>query len=199
MAAHTGRMKRFKEAIYKQEEEINVRMTDMFSLFKEYTKGKSLKKVLVREEVSKPITKYVNDIFLVRMKNSEDKESDQGSDVNIMPLMIYNKLTSKKPIRTNISLSLANHSYVYPEGITEDVLIDVSGFVRILEWEERIENCKDGKIKFGKWREKMFDDKNLVRHHFFIYDHELENDGSGVSAKGESRKESDSESSYKSR
>ncbi|GKF69135.1 retrovirus-related pol polyprotein from transposon TNT 1-94 [Tanacetum coccineum] len=55
--------------------------------------------------------------------------ADQGSDVNIMPLTIYNKLTNKKPVRTNIRLSLANHSYVYPLGIAKDMLEEVAGFV----------------------------------------------------------------------
>ncbi|GKE72677.1 zf-CCHC domain-containing protein [Tanacetum coccineum] len=55
--------------------------------------------------------------------------ADQGSDVNIMPLSFYNKLTSEKPTGTNIRLSLANHSYIYPRGVAEDVLIDVAGFV----------------------------------------------------------------------
>ncbi|GJW25488.1 zinc finger, CCHC-type containing protein [Tanacetum coccineum] len=131
---------------------------------------------------------------------------DQGSDVNIMPLTIYNKLHSEKPMRTNIRLSLANHSYVYPEGIAEDVLIDVAGFVypakikcrkgsmtliagkfkvrRILEWEERVENFKDGKIEFSERRGKVFNNKNLGGHNFFIYDHELEKNESSVSVKG---------------
>ncbi|GJY74224.1 MAK10-like protein [Tanacetum coccineum] len=55
--------------------------------------------------------------------------ADQRSDVNIMSLSISNKLTSENPIGTNIRLSIANHSYIYPLGITEDVLIDVAGFV----------------------------------------------------------------------
>ncbi|GKF17649.1 MAK10-like protein, partial [Tanacetum coccineum] len=267
MTAHTERMERFKEAIYKQREEINERMTEMFSLLKEYTKGKYPEKVLVREEVSKPVTKYVNAISLVRVEDDKGKKGDevvdknvvepielvekkeamddvkdnesdrsvnedstrwgkyvdrlmemprsqpigyylkheinkktiedlvdnhkyndsllatrlgkmdnetynslpvgpmydailkkklarkygregnfvipcsikrlkfmnalanQGSDVNIMPLSIYSKLTSEKPTWTNIRLSLANHSYIYPLGIAEDVLVDVVGFV----------------------------------------------------------------------
>ncbi|GJU62772.1 MAK10-like protein [Tanacetum coccineum] len=174
--------------------------------------------------------------------------ADQGSDVNIMPLSIYNKLTSKKPIRTNIILSLANHSYIYPLGITEDELIDVAGFVypinfimldikedecmplisgtpflttakaaikfdkgrmtimagnykirfvrtlehpskieerikgdlepiiltnhvkiRILEWEKRINNHQEKEMGLNKWRSKVFDDKHLMGHNFFIY------------------------------
>ncbi|GJV32917.1 hypothetical protein Tco_1393317 [Tanacetum coccineum] len=286
MAAHTERIERFNEAIYKQREKINERMTEVFILLKEYTKGKSPEKVLVREEVSKPITNYVNVISLVRIENEKDREcvevidkifkeqiniaerekvaddvedgesdgsmnenstrwgkyadrltkiprsrpigyyvkheinkktikdlvdnhkyndsllatrlgkmdnetykslpvgpmyvailkkklvrknkgegnfviacsigrlkymnalADQGSDVNIMPLTIYNKLTNKKPVRTNIRLSLANHSYVYPLGIAEDVLEEVAG------------------------------------HNFFIYDHELEKEGSSASGEG---------------
>ncbi|GJX35924.1 reverse transcriptase domain-containing protein [Tanacetum coccineum] len=54
---------------------------------------------------------------------------DQGSDVNIMPLSIYNKLTDKRPAETDIRLSLASHSYIYPLGIAEDVLVDVAGYV----------------------------------------------------------------------
>nr|GEW53396.1 hypothetical protein [Tanacetum cinerariifolium] len=41
--------------------------------------------------------------------------ADQGSDVNIIPLSIYDKL--------------AKGRYIYPLGIAKDVLVDVSGFV----------------------------------------------------------------------
>ncbi|GJZ76392.1 MAK10-like protein [Tanacetum coccineum] len=159
-------------------------MTEMFSLLKEFTKGKSLEKVLVREEVKKPVTKYDNVIFLVKIRNDKDKGgdelveksiskpielreneeaiddvmdnqsdrsvnkdstsigslkfmnalADQGSYVNIMPLSIYDKLTSEKPIGTNIRLSLANHSYIDPLGIAEDVLVDVAGFVYLMDF-----------------------------------------------------------------
>nr|GEV21700.1 MAK10-like protein [Tanacetum cinerariifolium] len=51
---------------------------------------------------------------------------DQGSDVNFMPLSTYMKLTDERPAETNIRLSLASHSYIYPLGIAEDVLVDVA-------------------------------------------------------------------------
>ncbi|GJR72241.1 hypothetical protein Tco_0084606 [Tanacetum coccineum] len=44
MAAHTERMKRFKNAIFKQHEEINDKMTKMFGLFKEPTTSRTLRK-----------------------------------------------------------------------------------------------------------------------------------------------------------
>nr|GEW95878.1 hypothetical protein [Tanacetum cinerariifolium] len=47
---------------------------------------------------------------------------------------------------------------------------------RILEWEEQIKKCKDDEIKLRKWRSKVFKDKNLVGHNFFIYDDELKKD-----------------------
>ncbi|GJT57456.1 retrotransposon protein, putative, ty1-copia subclass [Tanacetum coccineum] len=51
-----------------------------------------------------------------------------------------------------------------------------AGKFKILEWEERIEKCKEDEIEFGKWKSKVFDDKDLVGHNFFIYDHKLEKD-----------------------
>nr|GEW58140.1 hypothetical protein [Tanacetum cinerariifolium] len=53
----------------------------------------------------------------------------QGSDINIMPLSIYKRLIDERPAETDIRLSLANHSYIYPLGIAQDVLIDVVGYV----------------------------------------------------------------------
>nr|GEZ24506.1 hypothetical protein [Tanacetum cinerariifolium] len=45
---------------------------------------------------------------------------NQGSDVNVMPLSIYNRLTEEKPIGTNIRLSLSSHSYIFPLDVKED-------------------------------------------------------------------------------
>ncbi|GKD64423.1 retrovirus-related pol polyprotein from transposon TNT 1-94 [Tanacetum coccineum] len=54
---------------------------------------------------------------------------NQEYDVNVMPLSIYNRLTNEKPIATNIKLSLASHSYIYPTGIAEDILVEIVGYV----------------------------------------------------------------------
>ncbi|GKE04106.1 zinc finger, CCHC-type containing protein, partial [Tanacetum coccineum] len=54
---------------------------------------------------------------------------DQGSDVNVMPYSTYMKLTDERPAETNIRLSLASHSYIYPLGIAEDVLVEVAEHV----------------------------------------------------------------------
>ncbi|GJW01611.1 zinc finger, CCHC-type containing protein [Tanacetum coccineum] len=54
---------------------------------------------------------------------------DQGSDVNVMPYSTYMKLNDKRPVETDIRLSLASHSYIYPLRIVEDVLVEVAEHV----------------------------------------------------------------------
>ncbi|GJX49702.1 hypothetical protein Tco_0276547 [Tanacetum coccineum] len=224
-------MERFESTIFKQREEINGRMTEMFGLLKELTTSKTPKKVLIREEAKLPITKNVNYISLARNEEEENnmtnktpnntkmptktempvreaetmnraengvenesiktpendevveaswsqpvayylkhkineklikglggpvydvilkkkitkKEDirgnfeipcsigdlkhvnalvDQGSDVNAVPYSSYMKLTDESPAETDIRLSLASHSYIYPSGIAEDVLVE---------------------------------------------------------------------------
>nr|GEV59808.1 putative reverse transcriptase domain-containing protein [Tanacetum cinerariifolium] len=71
---HTERMERFENAIFKQREEINDRMTKMFGLLKELTTSRTPKKVLIREEAKFPVTKNVNSISLAR---GEEEKSDK--------------------------------------------------------------------------------------------------------------------------
>ncbi|GKD79445.1 zinc finger, CCHC-type containing protein [Tanacetum coccineum] len=52
MAAHTERIERFEKAIFKQKEEINDRMTEMFGLLKELTARRTSEKVLNVIELS---------------------------------------------------------------------------------------------------------------------------------------------------
>ncbi|GJX44731.1 MAK10-like protein [Tanacetum coccineum] len=54
---------------------------------------------------------------------------DQGSDVNVMPISTYNRLTDEKLIETDIRLSLASQSHIYPLGIAKDVLVEIAGFM----------------------------------------------------------------------
>ncbi|GJR35533.1 MAK10-like protein [Tanacetum coccineum] len=54
---------------------------------------------------------------------------DQGSDMNVMPFSIYNKLIDERPAETGIRISLASHSYIYPLGIAKDVSVDVASYV----------------------------------------------------------------------
>ncbi|GKF39440.1 reverse transcriptase domain-containing protein [Tanacetum coccineum] len=46
-----------------------------------------------------------------------------------MPLSTYMKLIDERPAETDIKLSLASHSYIYPLGIVEDILVEVAEHV----------------------------------------------------------------------
>ncbi|GJU43973.1 MAK10-like protein [Tanacetum coccineum] len=132
-------MERFENAIFKQREEINDRMTEMFGLLKELMTSRTPKKVLIREEVKFSVSKNVNSISLAREEEERSDKIDvatgglkhmnalvdQGSDVNVMLLSTYMKLTDERPAETDIRLSLASHSYIYPLGIAEDILVEV--------------------------------------------------------------------------
>ncbi|GKG18409.1 putative ribonuclease H-like domain-containing protein [Tanacetum coccineum] len=51
-----------------------------------------------------------------------------------MPYSTHMKLTDERPATTNIRLSLASHSYIYPFGITEDVLVEVAEHVYLIDF-----------------------------------------------------------------
>nr|GEV81125.1 zinc finger, CCHC-type [Tanacetum cinerariifolium] len=59
---------------------------------------------------------------------------DQGSDVNVMSYSTYVKLTDERPDETDIRLSLASHSYIYPLRIVEDVLFEAAEHVYLMDF-----------------------------------------------------------------
>nr|GEX10892.1 MAK10-like protein [Tanacetum cinerariifolium] len=80
---HTERIERFENDIFKQREEINNRMTEMLGLLKELTTSRTLKKVLIREEARHPITKNINSISLIRMKE-KNVENNRPIDKSVV-------------------------------------------------------------------------------------------------------------------
>ncbi|GKB08005.1 MAK10-like protein [Tanacetum coccineum] len=56
------------------------------------------------------------------LKHKINKELIEG-------LVENQRLTDERATKTDIRLSLASHSYIYPLGIVEDVLIEVAGYV----------------------------------------------------------------------
>ncbi|GJT97512.1 hypothetical protein Tco_1093030 [Tanacetum coccineum] len=85
MAAHTERMERFENTFFKQHEEINSRMTEMFGLLKELTTSRTLEKVLIKEETKFPVTKNINSISLARNEEEENNKMDETPDNTKMP------------------------------------------------------------------------------------------------------------------
>ncbi|GJV13946.1 zinc finger, CCHC-type containing protein [Tanacetum coccineum] len=108
MAAHTERIKRFENAIFKQREEINDKMAEMFRLLKELTTSRAPEKVLIREEAKSPITKNVNSISLTRGEEERNNDNDvaTGDDIEKptrtetgMPVNEAENGIKNKPIR----------------------------------------------------------------------------------------------------
>ncbi|GJR91652.1 hypothetical protein Tco_0215663 [Tanacetum coccineum] len=83
MAAHTERMERFENTIFKQREEINDRMAEMFRLLKELMTSRTPEKVLIREDAKSPITKNVNYISIVRRDEEISDKDDIAADGGI--------------------------------------------------------------------------------------------------------------------
>ncbi|GJS41581.1 MAK10-like protein [Tanacetum coccineum] len=106
-------MERFENAIFKQREEINDRIDEMFELLKELTSNRAPKKVLIREEARSTVAKNVNSISLTR---EEEEKSDKdevasgdgklkGKTYNLSPRGINKKkIIKKKDIRGNFEI-----------------------------------------------------------------------------------------------
>nr|GEV23368.1 hypothetical protein [Tanacetum cinerariifolium] len=135
-------MEKFKKAIFKKGKKINNRMAEMVRLLKELTTSRTSEKVLVGEEASSPITKCVNAISLFkiapielveRKKEMEDKTDDES--VRSMK----EELTRCETKAEVLVEMLRSHPIGYYlkyvinkkiiEGIAEDVLIDIVGYV----------------------------------------------------------------------
>ncbi|PIN24395.1 hypothetical protein CDL12_02876 [Handroanthus impetiginosus] len=54
---------------------------------------------------------------------------DLGASINVMPLSIYSSLNVGALKETGVVIQLADRSVVYPEGVLEDVLVQVNGLV----------------------------------------------------------------------
>ncbi|GKF29925.1 hypothetical protein Tco_0096267, partial [Tanacetum coccineum] len=73
---HTQQIERFENAIFKQREEINDRINEMFGLLKELMTSRAPEKLLIMEEAKFPVTKNVNSISLTRGEEEKSKKTD---------------------------------------------------------------------------------------------------------------------------
>ncbi|GJR61581.1 MAK10-like protein [Tanacetum coccineum] len=133
MAAHTERMERFKNIIFKQREEINDRMTEKFGLLKELTTCRTPEKVLVREEAKFLITKNVNSISLVRGEEEGSDKMDETLDNTVKPTVTETEIPVKEAERNN---ETKNKPKKGPElgRIAEDILVEVAEHVYLLDF-----------------------------------------------------------------
>ncbi|GJW52634.1 hypothetical protein Tco_0096719 [Tanacetum coccineum] len=84
-----------KDAIFKQRDEINNRMTEMFGLLKKLTTSRAPKKVLIREEAKNPVTKNINSISIIRGEEEKNDNDNATTDDSI-----------KKPDRSDAEMLL---------------------------------------------------------------------------------------------
>jgi hypothetical protein len=54
---------------------------------------------------------------------------DFGASINVMPKHVYDSLSFEPLIKTSIVIQLADHSFVYPLGVIEDVLVKIDSLV----------------------------------------------------------------------
>nr|GEW16900.1 hypothetical protein [Tanacetum cinerariifolium] len=92
---------------------------------------KSIRKAIMFKRVTRKMGMEGNFVISCNVGGTKDTSTlvDQGSDVNIIPISIYNRLTYEKLVETDVRLSLASNSHIYPLGVAEHVLVEVIGFV----------------------------------------------------------------------
>ncbi|GKC72084.1 hypothetical protein Tco_1117967, partial [Tanacetum coccineum] len=101
MVAHAERMERFENAIFKQREEINDKMTEMFKLLKELMTSKTLEKVLIKNEAKIPVTKNVNSISLTKGDEEGSDKTDETLDNTVKPTVTETEIPVKEAKKSN--------------------------------------------------------------------------------------------------
>ena len=59
---------------------------------------------------------------------------DLGASINIMPRSVYDKLNLRELKKTGVVLQLANRSSIFPDGVLEDVLVQVNELVFLADF-----------------------------------------------------------------
>nr|GEZ68876.1 hypothetical protein [Tanacetum cinerariifolium] len=143
---------------------------------------KSIRKVIMLKRVTRKIGMEGNFVIPCNVGGTKDMSAlvDQGSDVNVVPLSVYNKLTNEKLVETDVRVALASNSHINPLGIAEDVLVEVTGFVysmdfMILDIKEDVKKplilgtpfltTARAEIKFDKGTISLRSKKSMVQFH----------------------------------
>ncbi|GKF95909.1 hypothetical protein Tco_0288644, partial [Tanacetum coccineum] len=119
-------MERFKNAIFKQREGINSRMTEMFGLLQELTTSRNPEKVLIREEAKIFITKNVNSISLTKGEEERSSKTEVTPDNTEKPTEIETEMPVKEAEMKNEAKNGAgNKSIKIPEN---EEVVEALGF-----------------------------------------------------------------------
>nr|GEV89547.1 hypothetical protein [Tanacetum cinerariifolium] len=93
-------MERFKNFIFKQQDEINDKMAKMFGHLKELTTSRVPENMLIREEAKSPVTKNVNSISLAKGEEERNNDNDVANGDDI-----------EKPTRTEMGMPVNKAEY----------------------------------------------------------------------------------------
>nr|GEX90370.1 hypothetical protein [Tanacetum cinerariifolium] len=94
-------MENFKNSIFKQREEINDRITEMFELLKELTTSKTPEKVLIMEESKFLVTKNVNYISLAKGEEEMSDKTKETLDNTVQSIITATEIPVKEAKRNN--------------------------------------------------------------------------------------------------
>ncbi|GKA16141.1 hypothetical protein Tco_0695888 [Tanacetum coccineum] len=181
-------MERFENAIFKQREEINDRMTKMFWLLKELTTSRTPEKVLIREEAKFLVTKNVNSISLARgeeerrdnidVATGNDIEKPTETKMGMQANEAKKKNEAGKEEMTEISFyKIPESLYKTERGVKNDIdpiAPTMTVYRLVLEWEERIKHHLEREMKFDQWKSENF----KSNHHALVkVEGEINDDG----------------------
>ncbi|GJV17943.1 reverse transcriptase domain-containing protein [Tanacetum coccineum] len=157
MASHTERVERFEEAMIKRKEKLEERMDKMLELVKKLVSSSTPKKdkgekheqiidknvVELHNDVNKPLRLATNPLEK-QLRNSFNDSllametgKMECEDYHSLPrISIRNAimLTDEKLVETDVRLALASNSHIYPLGVVEDVLVEVTSFVYLVDF-----------------------------------------------------------------
>nr|XP_016504791.1 PREDICTED: uncharacterized protein LOC107822739 [Nicotiana tabacum] len=99
----------------------------------EVPKKKKEQSGLEEERVPKPVELKDSGSFTIPMRIGEIDVGralcDLVASINLMSLSVFKQLGLGALTPTTVMLQLADRSYVYPEGVMEDVLLQIGKFI----------------------------------------------------------------------
>ncbi|KAL0462028.1 UNVERIFIED_CONTAM: hypothetical protein Slati_0090400 [Sesamum latifolium] len=110
-----------------------------FAKSKKEDEEKEILETLCKVEVNIPLlnaikqvpryAKFLKEMCTNKSKLRENAMCDLGASINVMSLVIYESLNIGPLKETGVVLQLADRSIVYPDGVLEDVLVQVNELV----------------------------------------------------------------------
>ena len=86
--------------------------------------------------------------IIIRQSFHAPELCDLGESINLMPLYSYLKLRLGSPKRKTVILQLANRSIVRPEGVVEDVLVQLGSLIFPVDFEPNAESSSHFGMSF---------------------------------------------------